>query len=392
MKKLKILFLTTSFPRKSGDVAGVFVQKLAEELGQNVDLEILLPSDSEIQRKQSENYTLTPIRYCPLESSETFFYRAGGIPEALKKSPFQVIKLALFMVSAGIVTFIKARNKDIIHINWLTNGLLGILPKWVWRKKLCLTLRGSDIQRMRNNKVDHTIAKIILKFTDALVSVNKDNIQIIKEEFPWFKGKILYIPNGVSFADDQKESQIPVQGTFRVLFVGNLIRSKGILKIFEVFERLRSQYDSLVFYFIGEGELKPLVLEYQEKYPANIVCIGNLSNKEVLAFMKKCSLLVLPSESEGRPNVVLEAMANKLPVLASDLPGIAEVITHKMSGLLFSPEDTVKFEELLRFSIENPTEIKQYAENARAFIDAQQLTWEMCAKKNLNLYGELVGF
>jgi len=83
-----------------------------------------------------------------------------------------------------------------------------------------------------------------------------------------------------------------------------------------------------------------------------------------LEYIYCSNLLILPSISEAMPITILEAMALKTPIIASNVDGIPELIEDKKEGLLFSPYNKVKFIELFKFIVENPQNLNRYAENA----------------------------
>jgi glycosyltransferase involved in cell wall biosynthesis len=112
----------------------------------------------------------------------------------------------------------------------------------------------------------------------------------------------------------------------RVLYVGNLVPVKGPTILAKAAERL-SETDVI---FVGSGS---------EKIGSG-QCVGRRPHDEIATWMNACDVLCLPSLSEGLPNVVLEAMACGLPVVASRVGGVPEIVREGVNGLLVPPGDS----------------------------------------------------
>jgi glycosyltransferase involved in cell wall biosynthesis len=141
---------------------------------------------------------------------------------------------------------------------------------------------------------------------------------------------------------------------FKILYVGQLEAHKGILFLLAVWAELRKNVDEKVFLeIIGDGSLKAKVeiLAAQDK---NIIITGRLSQTEVLEKMSQSSLLIMPSFCyENYPTVIIEAISQNLPVIASDLGGIPEIIK-TTGGFLFEPANQQSLLSKLEAIIKNP--------------------------------------
>lgn len=144
------------------------------------------------------------------------------------------------------------------------------------------------------------------------------NIGIAKE-------KVIEIPTGIEREFILKESSISVNKKLKFLFVGRNDPLKGIS---EIFKTLKLVNPSLIdFVFIGPIPKK--VVQNNIKYH------GLINNKiEIFKIMDQCDVLILPSYSEGMPNVILEAMARGLIIIASDVGAINLMVSHKNGILL----------------------------------------------------------
>jgi glycosyltransferase involved in cell wall biosynthesis len=115
--------------------------------------------------------------------------------------------------------------------------------------------------------------------------------------------------------------------------------------------------------------------------------VGRQSN--VAGLMKACDMLVLPSLWEGLPNVVLEAMAAGLPVVATAVDGTREVIEHGKNGLLIQPGVVDELANTIRRILENGESARTMARAAQTLVK-ERFTWKSCVAAYDKLYSALI--
>ncbi|MFQ5589261.1 MAG: glycosyltransferase family 4 protein, partial [Nitrospiria bacterium] len=113
---------------------------------------------------------------------------------------------------------------------------------------------------------------------------------------------------------------------------------------------------------------------------------GVQPHETIPALLREADCLVLPSLSEGMPNVVLEAMASGLPVVASNLPGIREVVQDGETGLLAEPGDARGLAKKLMTMIHEPEQRREMGRRGYRYITAMNLSWEQSARHYLEVY------
>jgi len=121
------------------------------------------------------------------------------------------------------------------------------------------------------------------------------------------------------------------------VFVGRLVPQKDPSSLLEAWSLAAKPNAHLVL--VGDGPLRPQLEAFAQTEPlrGHVSLVG--SRAEVAAYLRAADLLVLPSRAEGMPNVILEAMACALPVLATEVGGAAELLGHGQAGLLVPPGD-----------------------------------------------------
>ena len=181
-------------------------------------------------------------------------------------------------------------------------------------------------------------------------------------------GKVVEIPNGVALQPVHPPAQKP-----RVAFVGWMHREKGIFELLDAAISLRHQFPDVEFDFIGGGrDMSALKAEVAEKELERWVRVdGWLDHEVTLARLATASVFALPSYYEGLPNAMLEAMAAGLPIVATPVGAIPDVVRDGENGLLVPIGDANALTAALRTLLENPARAREMGLRGRATI-AQQ--------------------
>jgi glycosyltransferase involved in cell wall biosynthesis len=148
---MRILFLTTSFPRFDGDYRGVFVFHLARHLRKiGVQIDVIVPDDG----RAATNEVLDGIFVHRFHSVcglwKDLVSTEGGIPEALRRQKALVLITPFLLMSFVLKAMGHARKADLIHCQWLPLGFVGLILHCLTGKPFLITLRGSDKVFLKN--------------------------------------------------------------------------------------------------------------------------------------------------------------------------------------------------------------------------------------------------
>ncbi|MGB2814023.1 MAG: glycosyltransferase [Dehalococcoidales bacterium] len=129
--------------------------------------------------------------------------------------------------------------------------------------------------------------------------------------------------------------------TFTVLYVGELIKLKGVNHLLTAFQRVYREYSQVKLTIIGDGECRTELARMSEEMGIadNVDFTGFLKPEKVKEHMLKSDVLVLPSMTEGLPRVIIEAMAVGLPIIATDVGSVKELVKDGENGFLVKPMD-----------------------------------------------------
>ena len=157
---------------------------------------------------------------------------------------------------------------------------------------------------------------------------------------------------------------------FAFVFVGRVVRDKGINELVDSMRRLVPHYLNCHLIMVGpyEPKLDPIAPENVTFFKNDKSAIFMDWQKDVRPFMMAADALVFPSYREGFPNVVMQAGAMGLPSIVTNINGCNEIIEEGKNGRIIPPKNEDALYEMMKWFINNPIEVKQMANNARNMI------------------------
>ncbi|MDQ7026801.1 MAG: glycosyltransferase family 4 protein [Anaerolineae bacterium] len=173
-----------------------------------------------------------------------------------------------------------------------------------------------------------------------------------------------------------------------VVVVGRIETVKGHEFLFRALKSVKPIYSQLRCLIVGEGRIRD-VLEAQvaEAKLDDIVHFAGFRN-DVNTILSACEIFAIPSLSEGLPYALLEAASQKVPILASKVGGMAELLTHMQNAYLIPPSDTPALAEALRWMLDNVEKRQAMAEAAYTLVK-DTFSMETMLEQTLAIYQEL---
>jgi len=392
-KIIKMTMLTTSFPLKKGAVSGVFVQRLVKNLPSYIHITVIAPSGTESLSSNDDkrNYRLKCFRYAPWRW-QILAHQPGGVPVALKRNKGTYFVLPFFLMAMFIACFREAKKSELIHANWSINGAIAGIVGRLTGKPVVTTLRGEDVTRAESSRLYLWFLNLCLKSNDQLITVSEAISISLKQNFPKYKDKVSFLPNGVE-AELLNIARVPKDGSgvFRLVAVGSLIPRKGMSTIINALAQLKDR-QHFHLSVIGSGaELSGLEALVQKESLLNYVeFVGEVVPEKVVDYLVKADAFVLASYSEGRPNVVLEALAVGVPVIASDIDGVRELIADGMTGLRFPAGSAKKLAQKIEQLAKDFELQERLARQGREFIVQNHLIWRDVGEQYAHIYQKII--
>jgi len=243
-----------------------------------------------------------------------------------------------------------------------------------------------DFNNPISAKIKKTIEDRSLKKPnfDILVSSNKKFLETAKKL--GIDKKIEVVPSGVDLSrfSTQPESvkdEYGLEDKKVVLFVGRVIDIKGLKYLIAALEG--SDYALVI---VGDGPELPNLTKAAEKKKVTLIAVGQ---KDPIPFYFSADLFVLPSIMEGCPLTILEAFAAGLPVVASNVAGIPELVEEGKNGFLVKPKDTIDLRKKIDRILMDDNLCIQIKKNN--LVKAKNYSWDKIAEKMEKIYGGLKG-
>lgn len=232
----------------------------------------------------------------------------------------------------------QLRNVSVLKTNqingWWAAGITKLFYKapMVLRGGYLLSMnqeqRWKGYSRFRIGMVS-LIEKIGFRYCDySIVTTPEMKAQAIRRH-GIFPGKVEVVPNNVDTNVFKPKSQITkMKGS--IGFVGSFKPQKNIPMLLEALQGL----SGVTLHIVGDGSQKARLGKMAKQFGVNVLFEGNVSNFQLPALLNRFEMFVLPSEWEGMPKALVEAMACGLPVIGTDVHGIRDIIQHDVNGIL----------------------------------------------------------
>mgnify|MGYP001156830210 CR=1 FL=1 len=299
-------------------------------------------------------------------------------------------------------------NPDILiysHINFLT-----VLPIFYLKSRLKVpTLVTTDcfpgISWFYGDKVVDTIGYLYSMLIGRRVFKLADGIQLMSSQLAEYmkrldidEHRVFTIPRGVDIemfqprdGDERLKNELGIkENDTTILYVGRLDLVKGIDYLLPAAKEIlanRDNADSIKFLIVGGGSLRKQFTKSASSFPKNIIFLG--FRNDVPKLMNIAHMLVLTSLSEGAANVVMEASASGLPVVATAVGEVPQIIADGETGRLVKPKDVDGLVEQIEAIIDNPLLGKKMGEAGRKRME-QRYSWKIICEKLEKAYQEVI--
>ena len=274
--------------------------------------------------------------------------------------PIKKLKNTSFAVISSLKAIVNKEEFDVVHA---FNVPSAFAMKYVKAKKKVLSIHGVYSEQVDALHSGTTAAmaslaeRKVLEWADKLTTDSKIVQKSYKEKLD-FDIEFLYAPLDVSKFDVLDEtSKIKNQ----VVYIGRDSYEKGT----------------------------DILREIESKINGSVVYCTDLKWKEAMNVLKKSSMLVIPSRMESIPQVIKEAFFLKIPIVATNVGGIPELIKNDESGILVEPNNPKKLLEAINGLIENDELAQKLAKNGHDFV-MKNLTWEVLLPKYVKFYEDLM--
>jgi colanic acid/amylovoran biosynthesis glycosyltransferase len=225
-------------------------------------------------------------------------------------------------------------------------------------------------------KPEHRISlDDLVREASFVVAVTNYSANRLKREFPHALDKIVRVYNGLDLS--VFKAAVPGTKPLRTISVGRLIEKKGWRYLVEACALLRDNGLHFDCRIVGEGPDKEALqqLIQQLRLGERVHLLGSRSQSEIIDLLAESSLFVLPAvrdrmgDSDNLPTVLIEALASRLPVVATELAGIPEIVNEGMNGLLVPERDSKQLASAIERLSRDPSRLQAFGIESRRIAE-----------------------
>ena len=399
---MKVLVIGSVYPRFHEDAEVPWLRTSIAHLKKaGLGIQVLAPAYKGLRTHEIDGVKVNRFRYAP--ASWEILTHEEGAPSKMASRPWLQL-LAIPYIISGFFKCIGICRKfrpDVIHAHWpFPHAYIALGAAKLFKIPLVLNFHGAELLLIRKKKWVKPLLKFAIGQAQAVFansSFTAGKIKALRNVDVEWSPYGTTLESGSTSAGNGGTSAIvphPVNGKFKILFVGRHIERKGICYLIEAAKHLpRDQFEIRI---VGVGDLtdklKAQAAEIADA--AEIIFTGKLSPEELANEYRTANVFTLPAivdskgDTEGLGVVLIEAMELGLPVVASNVGGIPDVVVDGVSGILVPEKDPEALAGAYRRLAAEPELVKQLLEGAQKRI-AECFSWDKIVERQIGVYKKI---
>lgn len=279
-------------------------------------------------------------------------------------------------------------DADVIHYHAEGPCAWMWIIKWFSKKRIIATIHGLDWQRAKwggfATKYIKYGEKVAVKYADEIIVLSKNVQNYFYKEY---NRETKFIPNGVSKPNIIKpriiKDRYNLNNDDYILFLGRIVPEKGIHYLIDAYSKISTNKKLVIAGGASDTDAYFKKLKVLAKNNKNIIFTGFVQGKVLDELYSNCYIYTLPSDLEGMPLSLLEAMSYGNCCLTSDISECATVIEN--NGVTFKKSDVKDLTKSLQYLCNNPQKVKHYKNKSQKYI-LDKYNWNDVVNKTLELY------
>jgi len=380
---LQAVFLSHMFPSCKAPFTTPFMPERAKALSRHILLDIVAPV-SYVPYLRND----LPPREEIFDGMKVYHPRYLGMP------PFF---WSLRWISYFLMCRLFWKNRppacDLVHIEWIypdAYAFLNYAKKY--HVKTVGVVHGNEAIGYLEQKNHRKYYINALQKLDRIIAVSSDLKKKIVTEYQVAEHKIVVIPNGVDldkFPIMHKNyacESIGLQTQNHVgVCVARLSQEKNLDVLIKAISLLAE--DAPVIYIIGDGPLKERleILTDQLQLREKVIFVGSVPHNKIYEWLNAADFFCLPSQREGCPVVIHEALACGVPIVSTNVGAIPDLVCKDDYGLLCQPSDPIALRDLIIRAVKTSWDREKISAYGRRF------TWDAVAQQTVKVFEEVMG-
>jgi glycosyltransferase involved in cell wall biosynthesis len=313
----------------------------------------------------------------------------GGILANLKQKPIRYGLLPFFILTQliALVHLLRRYQYDCIHAHWMIpQGLIALIARFFIKSPppLVVTSHGSDLFSLKGAIFNRLKRFIVLR--SAVVTVVSNAMMNAMHQIHVEKNKVHVIPMGV----DLQNRFVPNgrrQTTGKLLFVGRLIKNKGITYLIDALPSILEKHPEAVLRIVGEGQEKENITKHisELNLNKNVEFMGPVENDSLPEIYRSSDVVVFPSIfAEGFGLVLVEALGCECATVVTDLPAMRDIIHDGRSALVVHQRDVTQLAQKVILLLKDPKLRQALGKQGRKDV-LERFDWEIVTQKYTTL-------
>ncbi len=429
---MKVLVIGSVYPRFQEDAEVPWLRTSIAHLKKaGVEIQVLAPAYKGLKSHDIDGTPVNRFRYAP--AAWEILTHEEGAPSKMASKPWLQL-LAIPYIINGFIQCLRICRKwkpDVIHAHWpFPHAYIALGAAKLFKIPLVLNFHGAELLLIRKKKW----VKPLLKFAIGQAQAIFANSSFTASKIKALRNvNVEWSPYGTTLETRDERDVIlsgtkdpvtitphAVNGKFKILFVGRHIERKGIRYLIESAKYLPQNEFEIRIVGVGDlteqlkqqacsaqaptlchperNEVKskdPVNFSEIEGSPASIIFTGKLSPEDLANEYKTANVFVLPAivdskgDTEGLGVVLIEAMELGLPIVASNVGGIPDVVIDGESGILVPEKDPVALADAFKRLASDPSLTGKLLAGARKRID-ECFTWDGIIERQVEVYNKVI--
>ena len=343
---MRILHIVTAFPRHPDDPIAPWLVELLKRLrARGHEIDVLASSHRGLADQTLHGIRIHRFRYFPARWERLTHEETA--PDRMRRSPLYAI-MPLFFLLGGIRRarrLARTGRYDLVHVHWpMPMALVGWAARRVHSMPMVTTFYGIELRWVQSRlPFLRWLVRWAARSSAQAVAISSYTARELRK---FVDVPIEVIPYTAELPPPERSAPRADGGERSILFVGRLIERKGVAHLVRALGTVRQTVPARLV-IVGDGPERPRLerIAHEAGVASHVSFRGRVSDAELRAAYATADVFALPSvldarqDTEGLGVVLLEAMNYSVPVVASDIGGITDIVQHERTGLLVPPGD-----------------------------------------------------
>jgi glycosyltransferase involved in cell wall biosynthesis len=378
-RSLRIGVITSTYPRSQEDHEVPWLRESVNRIAaRGHEVTVIAPAYCGSKNHLIDGIEVRRFRYAAACLEK--LTHGEGAPNKLKRNPLLKALTLTYLLSGIWSTWQTCREKrlDILHVHWpFPHGLMALLPARLARVSIVSSCHGAEIALAVRNKLSTALLASCLRHSDA-VTANSSHTANQIQKISGREAQV--IPYGATVRIGQmacsQSNEMPL-----LLFSGRLIQRKGVNYLLSAMPLILASHQARLV-ITGDGHCRPEweALSHKLGVADRVEFAGFVSNERLSELFRSCAIYVHPAiyddrgDTEGLGVVLIEALRNSKPVVASAVGGIVDVIKHEETGLLVPEKSPTAIADAVLRLLDDPGLARRLGDQGCAYA-AQFFDW-----------------